>query len=363
MNLRCAVEVFSIYDDGGKRESMAVYAVILAGGSGKRLWPLSRATHPKQLLRCDDRTFLEHAIDRARKCVAEEHIVVVTTKAHEEKIRIALVESNFGGTVLIEPIGRNTAAAIIWSAHELATRDSEAVLFIMPADHIIEPIDRFAAQAREMLQYVSTHEKIMLFGITPTYPSTAYGYIECSAGAEHYAPVASFHEKPDSVRAAVYCDNPLFLWNSGMLCARACVILAEAEKYDAPIFSAVLRWCITGHDGDYASIPARSFDKSVLEKSTRCVMLAASFSWTDIGNLETFIAASKMSSRLVEHHARDTAVYVHDKLVVVVGVDDLCIVETPDVLVVARRDSLNAVQQVVDNIAQSSYRQYWDGIA
>ena len=336
------------------------YSVVLAGGVGERLWPLSRQQHPKQFLSLgSSKTLLEQSIDRLLMLFEPDHIWAVTAEQHADKMK--KIVGNTVGNILSEPVGRNTAPAILYVCFELAKHNPDAVVLFVPADAFIPPSDyiHFQKAASTAYTFAQANDHIVLLGVRPTFPATGYGYIEFehSEDKEVY-PVARFHEKPSLKLAESYILQQNMLWNICMFCAKVSVFLEEFQKITPELYQQVQAF-MAGKI-DYAAIESISIDYALIEKSNHVSVVPVSFSWCDVGNIHTFLSIENQFHTLkkpIEIDAKNNLIDVPYKTVAIIGVDDLCVVETEDALLITKRDDAEKVRNVVKelkNLNQSS---------
>lgn len=329
-----------------------VYCVILAGGSGTRLWPLSRANKPKQFLSVgSELTLLEQAVARVSLSVPRSNIWVGTTKEYVEKVQECV--GGKIGNIVVEPGVRNTGPAILLSCFEIYKKDPDACIVFLPSDPFIPEKDRFVFFLDNAIDYIIKNEKIALLGLKPRYPATGYGYIEYD---EHSgkAPflVKKFHEKPALDIAQQYCKQGNMLWNISMFCGKARVFLEEFKKEASHMFEGV-RAYVEGI-ACYEDVVADSIDYAVMEKSKQVCVFPVDFEWFDVGNVEVFLSLQQgykpNKSKVVSVDAENNLVNADGKLIALVGVHDLCIVETDDTLLITKRDQAEKVRQVVQKL-------------
>ena len=348
-----------------------LYAVILAGGSGTRFWPLSRELYPKQLLKVlSDRTLIQRTVQRVSPIVPGERILVVTGTAHADAIRFQLAHEGIPKeNILAEPVARNTAPAIGWAAEVIRQRDPDGLMLVMPADHII-PDDANFRRATALAVRVAQAGHLVTFGITPTRPETGYGYIRAEArrpllaqGRAKALAVVRFVEKPNLTTATRYLRAGHFYWNSGIFVWRADAILAEMQK-TLPILSrglARLRAAVgTSNearvlDHFYARAEAISIDQGVLQRTRRAAVIPAPFRWSDVGNWSSLDEVAKKDTAgnvrigpIVDLGSRDSILYGEQRLVATIGLQDMVVVDTADATLVCPKERAQEVKQLVE---------------
>ena len=333
-----------------------VYFVILAGGSGTRLWPLSRQEKPKQFLEVgENKTLIEQAIERVSSMVPKENIWISTTEKHVDNINAYV--GNKIGHIVVEPGLRNTAPAILLACMELYKKNPEALVIFLPSDPFIPDTQTFVKHVKSAITFITDNRNITLFGIKPTYPATGYGYIEFDNTNKKDAPypVLKFHEKPKLNVAKEYIAKDNMAWNICMFCGQVEAFLNEFKTYAPDIFDGVKKY-IDGC-GDYNDVKSDSIDYAIMEKSKNIFVIPSDFSWCDVGNIEVFLTIQKQNMQLdnnvVSVDSENNLVDVKDKLVALVGIDDLCIVEANGILLITKRDQAEKVRQVVQQIKNS----------
>ncbi len=339
-----------------------LYVVILAGGNGERLWPLSRQDRPKQLLCVGDKTLLEQAIDRAMLLVPAERIWVSTTVQHKESIE-HLVHDSIGG-IIIEPSSRNTGPAILLSCLSIYERDPEARIIFVPADPFISVHEyaKYTGFLDHAIDFINRNKNLLLLGVKPTYPATGYGYIEFDVeqSDDGNAPfkVSHFHEKPSVAVAQRYIESGNNLWNICTFCGQVSVFLEEFKRLAPTMFERVTAY--RNGQESYESVPADSIDYAIMEKSNNVWVLPVDFAWCDVGNIEIFLSFDQTEHDvpIVTVDSHNNMVHASDKLVALVGVDNLCVVQTDDALLIAKRDKTEQVKEVVHYLKRNEYHEY-----
>jgi mannose-1-phosphate guanylyltransferase/mannose-6-phosphate isomerase len=352
--------------------------VILSGGAGTRLWPLSRELYPKQLLALiGDRTMLQQTVLRLDGLGASAPIVVCN-EAHRflvaEQLRQLSIEPR---AMVLEPFGRNTAPAIALAAHaavRAAAGDPNAldpVLLVLPADHVIADMPAFQAAVRAALP-AAEQGRLVTFGIVPTAPETGYGYIQRGPAQGAVHPIARFVEKPSVERAREFVKGGEHLWNSGMFMFRARRYLEELERYApqiARVCAAVSGTARTDLDftrvdaKGFESCPSDSIDYAVMEKTADAVVVPLAAGWSDVGSWDALHASSEVDSHgnvsrgdVMVEDSQGCFLYSESRLVSVVGLRNHVVVETKDAVLVAPRDRVQDVKKLVARLkAQGRY--------
>jgi mannose-1-phosphate guanylyltransferase/mannose-6-phosphate isomerase len=351
--------------------------VILSGGAGARLWPVSREAFPKPFIRlADGQTLLAKTLARACAVNGVSHVVTVTNREY-----YFLTKDQYAGATqarshlfLLEPVGRNTAPAIAMAAfHASATHGGDTELLVLPADHLIADERAFLA-AVETARALARAGSLVTFGVRPDRPETGYGYIECgpAVDAKSSCKVARFVEKPAADKAAAFISAGTFLWNSGMFLFRAEAFLEAMKKADPQLYdkSRAAWQAAPSAAGDridlpekeFAGLPDISVDYAVMEKHADVVVVQAAFDWNDIGSwnaLGALSAADANGNRTqgdtVLLDARDCYIQTDTRVVAAVGVENLVVVDTPDALLVANRDRVQDVKRVVEHLKLANH--------
>jgi mannose-1-phosphate guanylyltransferase len=340
------------------------FAVVMAGGSGTRFWPASRAARPKQFLRLAGtrESLLQATVRRASEIVSLARVLVVTGERHAA-LAIEQLPDLPQENLLLEPTGRNTAPCIAWAAAHVRRRDAQGVIAALPADPHIADEALFAEAVTRALDAASSGS-IATLGIEPTRPETGYGYLEIGEKlADQLHRVGAFVEKPTRERAQQFLQSGKHLWNSGMFFFRADVILREVERYLPELGAFVAQLDIAAHadqervliSAQYAAMPSISIDYGVMEKAGGIVVVPARFGWDDLGSWAAAWTLAQKDDRGNSSNAELIAIDSNGclarapsgKLVVLLGMSDTVVVDTEDALLVMPRDRAQDVSKVV----------------
>ena len=360
--------------------STTLVPVILCGGTGTRLWPLSRASYPKQYWALAGRgedTLLQQTHQRLEGLAKLAPPLLICNEDHRfivaEQMRQIGVEP---AAILLEPVGRNTAPAVAVAALKATARGEDPLLLVLAADHVIQDAARFRATVEAGMAAAEAGQ-LVTFGIVPTAPETGYGYIEAAqslAGASAPVPIARFVEKPDRATAEQFLATGRFTWNSGMFLFKASAILAELERLAPDVVSA----CRSALEHDaadleflrlereaFAGCPNVAIDVAVMERTDRGAVLALEAGWSDVGSwsalwetaAERDEAGNVLRGRVISEGSRNCYLRSEHRLVVGLGVEDLVVVETDDVVLVAHRDRAQDVKSVVNQLESAGARE------
>jgi mannose-1-phosphate guanylyltransferase/mannose-6-phosphate isomerase len=355
-------------------------SVVLSGGAGTRLWPVSREGYPKPFMKLPDGESLLLKTYRRAAAVGANDILTVTNREYYfmSKDEVAQTQLDVSTQFLLEPAGRNTAAAVAMAAHLVAERyGPDALMLVLPADHLVRDQDSFA-EAVSRARTLAEQGKLVTFGIIPTGPETGFGYIETGADVGDGKQVVRFVEKPSLEKAREYVDSGRFVWNSGMFCFKAGVILNELAQHASDVDRAT-RACwadmcrAVGQDSLTAEIPAKTFakvpdisiDYAVMERSSNVAVVPGDFGWSDIGSwlaVRELTAPDEDENRAtcdaVFIDSRNVYVQGKDRLIAAVGVRDLLVIDTPDAVLIAHPDRAQEVKQVVNRLKADGHDAY-----
>lgn len=344
-----------------------IVPVILAGGSGTRLWPLSRALFPKQLIDLyNEKTMLQNTLLRLDSIENMASPVVVCNEAHRFMTAEQLQQiGQVPHSIILEPVGRNTAPAIALAAIKLLENDEDPLMLVLPADHVIENIPLFhekIAQGNELAE----KGLLITFGIVPASPETGYGYIKKGReldGASYACEIECFVEKPDGKSAREYLASNAYCWNSGMFMFKASVIIDELDKF-APDILACCRQALASGTQDldflridkdlFARVTSDSIDYAVMEKTKKGVMISLDAGWNDLGSFDALWQTgikdgncNVIKGDVLTQDVNDSYIHAESRLVAAVGLEKFVIVETSDAILVSPRDRVQDVKKIV----------------
>lgn len=347
-----------------------IIPVILAGGSGTRLWPLSRELYPKQLIRMyNEQTMLQNTILRLEGIESMGSPIVVCNEEHRfmtaEQLRKISVEPN---SIILEPVGKNTAPAIALAALKAMEDEKDPILLVLPADHVIEKITEFHQAIQTGVEYAQK-DNLITFGIIPNAPETGYGYIkkgdtlETQTGASK---IERFVEKPDLSTARKYVDSGSYCWNSGMFMFKASQIIKELETHTPDMMlpcKEVIKKGVQDLDffrlsrEGFETIPSDSIDYAVMEKTTKGIVIPFEAGWNDLGSFDALWQTGKKDENLnvikgdvLTHDVKDSYISSESSLITAVGVEKFVIVETKDAILVSPRDRVQDVKKIVKQL-------------
>ena len=344
-----------------------MYGLILAGGSGSRLWPLSRELYPKQLINLQDKeSLLQATFERIANCMPEENIISMTGVKHFSNIKYQLSSICNNALVLSEPISKNTAPAIALAAKYIKDKfKTDPVILVVPSDHLITDTGVFAATVKEG-EKIAQMGYIVTFGIKPTYPETGYGYInvtntEILSGVK----VNKFVEKPDEKLAEEYIADGHYYWNSGIFMFKASTLLDEVKKH-SPEIAKVLEEFDFSESNEipftiYDKMPSISIDYAVMEKSNKIALLKLESGWNDLGSWKSIYDVSEKDrdgnvkiGHVLDEGSKNSLIYSSSKLVATIGLENMVVVETEDAILACRADKTQDVKKIFETLKKQN---------
>lgn len=360
--------------------------IILSGGAGTRLWPISREAHPKPFMKLPDgQSLLQKTFMRAANLEGVGEVLTITNreyyfKSRDEYLSAGEAFSKISLSFLLEPCGRNTAAAIALGAIRVAEEHGgDALMLVLPADHLIDNQTAFAA-AVEQASDLANSGRLVTFGIVPDAPETGFGYIECGFECDELGSrvVTRFVEKPSLEVAQGYVESGRYLWNSGMFCFRADILLEQLRQHASEIYlKAQACWEATRGKSrpdsrmmeiepeTFASIPEDSIDYALMEKSDDVAVVPGKFGWSDIGSWNAISdlanpdgAGNRVIGEAVLVDVNNSFVHGEGRMVAAIGLDNLLIIDTPDALLVSHRDRAQDVKKVVQQLKSMGHESH-----
>lgn len=353
-----------------------LYALVLAGGKGTRLYPLSRADKPKQFLKLiDNKSFLRNTVDRIKPLVEKEKICIVTNEEYYTKVREELPEIN-EENIFVEPSNKETATCIGLSAIKLLKKDKDAVMMIFPSDHHINGEKMFLDTLKQSVEIADKKRALVTIGIEPTRPETGYGYIQMgpriNAGISTYK-IERFTEKPNLEVAKDFIINGTYLWNSGVFVWRADVFLREMEKYLPKMYKILME--IYQHidledeksivEEKYSLIEGISVDFGIMQRTRKAYVIKAEFQWDDIGSFEAlgrFLKKEKSNNiygNTYLEESENCTVLSEDRLVIGFGIKDLVIVEADGIILIMDKQKDQEMKQLIGNMRnKTEFKEY-----
>jgi len=346
---------------------MTIIPVILSGGAGTRLWPLSRSQYPKQFLSLTSQnTMIQETLLRLTN-IRVESPVVICNESHRFIVADQLAQIDVKNPfIILEPLGRNTAPAIAAGAFKAQQLDKDAVMVVLPSDHVIQNKEVLAT-ALELACKTAAEGSLVTFGIAPTAPETGYGYIKAAVkSGESVFPIDRFVEKPDRPTAQKYLDSGEYFWNSGMFVFKASTYLGELNRFEPEIFTSVEQAFdkaavdvdfIRLDKDSFAASPSCSIDYAVMEKTSKGKLIPLDAGWNDVGAWSALWEVNEKDANqnvifgdVLTHDTESSYIYSQGRLVATVGLRDAVVVETKDAVLVADRNHVQGVKDIVEEL-------------
>lgn len=343
-----------------------MFGIILAGGSGSRLWPLSRELYPKQLLNINsDKSLLQSTFERLANFMPAENIVSITNTKHSSDVRRQLEELAANIRVLSEPLAKNTAPAIALATKFIQKDGDDPVILVVPSDHLIKNDKKFIETVKKG-EKLAEEGYIVTFGIEPDYPETGYGYINIHNERilEGYK-VKEFVEKPDSKTAQKYVDAKTYFWNSGIFMFKASTMINEIKKLAPEIYSIMEEFDFSSSDkieyNLFDKMPSISIDYAIMEKSEKIALLKLESDWNDLGSWQSIYDISQKDKNnnviighVLDEDSKNSLVYSSSKLVATIGLEDVVLVETDDAVLACNKNKTQDVKKIFDKLKQQN---------
>jgi mannose-1-phosphate guanylyltransferase len=353
------------------KKKLNAYPILLAGGSGTRLWPVSRQLHPKQLVKFfGEDSLIQSTIKRLMPVLNMKNIRIVCGKDHVFEISRHMEEMGIPAEekIISEPCGRNTAPAILLAMLQVIEKKNDAVLCVFPADHVIRN-ERVFHERLESAVKLAEMGYIVTFGITPHYPETGYGYIEGAGEIEFGALcVKRFVEKPDRKTAEHYIDAGNYFWNSGMFTFKASVMIQELGIHHSELFLKMKQLPLDGTPvslKDYRQLPNISIDYAVMEKTDKAAVLPSDFGWSDIGSWKSLYDFTPKDTNgnviegdVISENTQNSLIMGHERLIAANKIKNMVVVETPDAVFVSDLENSRDVKLIVEKLKEKGRSEY-----
>ena len=341
-----------------------MYGIILAGGSGSRLWPLSRELYPKQLLSLNhDKSLLQATFARLNSFIDAKNIISTTNTKHVANVKRQLQDLTQEVKVLSEPLGRNTAPAIAVAVKYVLEQNGDDVIIVVPSDALINDTESFKSTVEKGAK-LAQDGYIVTFGIQPSYPETGYGYVNISDTPVYDGYVVDrFVEKPDLETAKEYVKSGKYFWNSGIFMFKASTILKELESY-CPEISKVLGSFDFNNSSNidycvFEKMPSISIDYAVMEKSDKIALVKLESDWNDLGSWQSIYDVSEKDANenvhighVIDEGSKNTLVYSASRLVTTIGLENVVLVETEDAILACRKDKTQDVKKIYETLKE-----------
>ena len=344
-----------------------MYGLILAGGSGSRLWPLSRELYPKQLLNIQNtESLLQATFERLTDTISDKKIISMTGVKHLSNVKYQLSKLTENPVVLSEPISKNTAPAIAIATKYISEKSNEdPVILVVPSDHLIKDIKAFSKTVLDG-EKIAQKGFIVTFGIQPSYPETGYGYINVTENKiENGVKVNKFVEKPNTELAEKYIKDGNYYWNSGIFMFKASTMLNELKTCSPQIYSLLSNFDFSESNEipyiEFDKMPSISIDYAVMEKSDKIALTKLQSDWNDLGSWKSIYDVSTKDSdgnvkigHVLDEGSKNSLIYSSSKLVATIGLEDTVIVETEDAILACKSDKTQDVKKIFDTLKKQN---------
>ena len=338
-----------------------MYGIILAGGSGSRLWPLSRELHPKQLFNLNsEKSLLQSAFEHLKACMPEENIVSITNTKHSSNVRLQLSKLTKSPVIISEPVAKNTAPAIALATKYISQKtNSDSIIVAIPSDLIIEDIEKFSSTMKKG-EELAEKGFLVTFGVKPSYPETGFGYIK-SVDFK----VEKFVEKPNMETAKKYLNDGNYYWNSGIFMFKASTLFSQTEKYAPEITEILNKFDFSKSDEipfvDFDKMPNISIDYAIMEKSDNIALIKLESDWKDMGSWQSLYDVSEKDENgnvfighVLDENSKNSLIYSSSKLVATIGLEDTVIVETEDAILACKKDEVQNVKHIYETLKKQN---------
>ena len=341
-----------------------MHGIILAGGSGSRLWPLSRELYPKQLLKLNsEKSLLERTFERLMSIMDIDNIIAITNTKHFSDVKMQLKEYSNDVRILTEPIAKNTAPAIAISTKFLLDCGMDDVIVVVPSDHLIQNTEDFA-KTIENAQKLAKEGYIVTLGVRPASPSTGFGYIKTGEKLQNGYKVDCFKEKPDYKTANEYLKSSEYFWNAGIFIFKASILMETLKQCAKEIYETTQKFNFKAQeDIDYMTFdkyPSISFDYAVMEHAKNIAMVEMECDWNDLGSWDAVYESNKKDSKgnvkignIIEQNCKNSMLYSSERLLAGVGLENVVIIETPDAILACNKEDTQGVKQIFEKLKET----------
>ncbi len=343
-----------------------MYGIILAGGSGSRLWPLSRELCPKQLLNITgEKSLLQATFERLQHLMPDENILNITNTKHLANVRMQLKDYYAAPIILSEPVSKNTAPAAAVSVKYISeNKNSDEIILVVPSDHLIHDVQKFS-EAIEKGKQLAEQGFVVTFGVEPSYCETGFGYIKTSEKIDDGFKVEKFVEKPDLKTAQKYLQDKTMFWNSGIFMFKPSVFFNELKRHAGNIFEITEKIDFKNSEEipfvEFDKMPNISLDYALMEKSDNLVMIKLESDWKDLGSWDAIYDISPKDNsgnvfvgHVLDEGSKNSLVYSSSKLVATIGLEDIVLVETEDAILACRKDKTQDVKHIYETLKQQN---------